>query len=533
MRKSFTKYTLIILLYGLMILLFHVFVSEPTMNVQWILVASFVFLSLFVLLPLFIYTRYKFSQNEERLRSILNSTAEAIYGVDHHGRCTFVNQACITMLGFEDSSELIGQNMHELIHHSYEDGSKYPTEKCMILSTVATGEQFYSKEEVFYRKDGSKFHVEIKSNPQWFLGKIVGSVVSFNDISEKKKLEEHRNYLLFHDPVTGLYNQTYLHEELLRLDVKRNLPFSVIVADMNHLKLTNDTFGHDAGDELIQLIGAAIQKSCREDDIVARMGGDEFVILLPQTNQESAVTILQRVEHAVSMVEYKSIRGSIALGIGTKTDVSKNMKEVFVEAEEAMYQHKHVHQRKEKLNQLTYIMESLGRKSLREKIHANVVADIAEMIAIQMQLSPSETKKVKDAAYYHDIGKIGLSDDVLNRVGELSSDEVVEMKRHAVIGYRILSLFDETIDLAKGALEHHEYFDGTGYPKGLKGSDISLMGRIIAVAEAYDFRTNPQALIKMSSAETLLEIDGKSGKQFDPMVVQALKDVMSKSKRMA
>ncbi len=533
MNRDLLKKVGLGILYALIVVFFHVIVRNYITNTQWILISAILFITLFFFLPLFIYTRYKYSQSMGRLNSILDSTAEAIYGIDHVGNCTFANQMCLETLGFSDISEIIGKNMHELIHHTQKDGTVYPKEKCQILGTVSAGLEYHSKEEIFFRKDGRRFFVELRSRPQYLFGRMVGSVVSFSDISEKKVVEEQMTYLMFHDAVTGLYNQTFLHEELLRLDVSRNLPFSVILGDMNHLKLTNDTFGHDAGDELIRLVGEAIHRVCREDDIVARMGGDEFVILLPQTSKEGALSVLQRIEHEVEKIEFKSIKGSIALGIGTKTSMSKNMKETFAEAEEAMYQYKHVHQRNEKIHQLTHIMDTLKEKFLREKIHAQNVSELCEKIALELSLSSSEVRRIKEAGYYHDIGKIGIQDELIQNVGQLKSDDLVEMKRHAVIGYRILSLFDETIDLAKGALEHHEYFDGTGYPKGLKGSDISLMGRIIAVAEAYDFRTNPQALIKMSSAETLLEIEGKAGKQFDPMVVQALKDVMSKSKRMA
>lgn len=528
MRRNLLMKIGVGIIYGLILFLFHVFARNQIASTQWLLISTLLFFSIFFVLPLLAYTRYKYSHSMGRLNSILDSTAEAIYGIDHVGNCTFANQMCLSILGYNDISEIIGKNMHELIHHTQKDGSAYPKENCRILGTVSAGMDYYSKEEVFFRKDGSKFFVELRSRPQYLFGRMIGSVVSFSDISDKKVIEEQMTYLMFHDAVTGLYNQTFLHEEILRLDVMRNLPFSVIVGDMNHLKLTNDTFGHDAGDELIRLVGIAIQRACREDDIVARMGGDEFAILLPQTTKEDALAVLQRIEHEVEKIEFKSIKGSIALGIGTKVSTDKNMKEIFAEAEEAMYQYKHVHQRNERVHQLTHIMDAIGEKSLREKIHAQNVSELCEKIAIELKLSQAEVRRAKEAGYYHDIGKIGIQDELIQKIGQLEQVELIEMKRHAVIGFRILSLFDETIDLAKGALEHHEYFDGSGYPKGLKGSDISLMGRIIAVAEAYDYRTNPQALHRFNPDETLNEIRLKSNIQFDPHIVSALEKVISK-----
>lgn len=483
-----------------------------------------------LLLVLFIYVllknRREFKNTEERLISVLDSTAEGIYGMDLDGRCIFANKSCIQMLGYKDESELIGKNVHQLIHHSYNDGSSYPLEQCQILKSVLEGGNYHSSEEVFWKADGSSFNVEYRSSPKYLNGKINGGVVTFNDITEKIKVEEQIKYLSYHDPITGLYNLTFLYEEIKRLDVPRNLPFSVLVGDVNGLKLTNDIFGHEAGDKLLRKISNAIKRCCREDDIIARVGGDEFIILLPKTSQRDAESIKTRIYTEIEKEEFNTIKGGIALGIAHKVDPNEDIKETLKEAEVRMYKEKTLWLRENSIKQLDSIMKSLHSKSIREKLHSENVSRISELIAINLNLPNEEIRRVKEASYYHDIGKIVLDDVNLIEGSKLNEDQLILRRRHPTVGYRILSLFDRTMDLAVGALDHHEYYDGTGYPKGLKGEEISLLGRIIAVSEYYDFKTNPHSEIKASKDEAVAEIIALSGIKFDPAIADAFHRIM-------
>jgi putative nucleotidyltransferase with HDIG domain len=165
-------------------------------------------------------------------------------------------------------------------------------------------------------------------------------------------------------------------------------------------------------------------------------------------------------------------------------------------------------------------------RSEREKVHSKNVSELCVKIATQLQLPSEDIRRMEDAGYYHDIGKIVLDDEILSKIGELNEEEKIEMKRHTIVGYRILGLFDHTLDIAKGSLDHHEHWDGTGYPKGLKGEEISLLGRIIAVAEAYDFRRNPLSNAKMSKTDTIIEIKDNASIKFDPDIVEAFLQVV-------
>lgn len=233
------------------------------------------------------YFRYKkinklLKEKDDNLELILNSTAEGIYGIDKNGNCTFCNASCLEILGYNDESELLGKNMHLQVHHSYRDGKSMSADECKIYKALKVGKGTHADDEVFWTADGTSFDVEYRSYPEFKDGKVIGAVVTFMDITERKKAYEEILYLSYHDILTGLYNKVFLEAELERLDTQRNLPISIIIGDANGLKLTNDVFGHAAGDKLLKKVADAIKRACREDDIIARIGGDEFIVLLPK-----------------------------------------------------------------------------------------------------------------------------------------------------------------------------------------------------------------------------------------------------------
>ena len=467
----------------------------------------------------------KHKKNE--LRLILDSTAGAIYGLDNDGNCTFCNASCIEMLGYNHQRELIGKNMHYQIHHSKRDKTLMPINECRIIIAIKEGTRFTAKDEVFWRKDGTCFDVEYSVYPQLKDGEIIGAVVSFMDITESKKAQEQIEYLSFHDPVTGLYNRMFFDNALKRIDNEKNLPISIIYGDVNGLKLINDIYGHAKGDELLKKITKVLTNAFRDGDIVARLGGDEFAILLPNTKSKDAKLIIQRIKNEFSAEDIGGISGSISLASDTKTNIEQEITTTLNNAEADMYKVKSLENRKVNSKMFEDIMSSLYEKSQREKLHSMNVARISEEIAINMNLSETEVKELKTAGFYHDIGKVILDKNILNKVGKLNREEMEEMERHPLIGYRILSLFDETVNIAETILTHHERWDGTGYPKGLTGEEIPLFARIISVAEGYDAMTNKVGGKGVTHEEAIDEIKSQSGIKFDPLVVNNFLEIIN------
>lgn len=460
------------------------------------------------------------NNNRNQLRLILDSTAEGIFGLDVVANCTFCNASGLELLGYNHEDELIGMNMHYQIHHSRKDTSPLDITECRIVKAIKDGAHFYADDEVFWRKDGTSFDVEYHVLPQLQGDEIIGAVVSFKDITESKKAQKQIEYLSSHDPVTGLYNRRIFDNQLKSIDVEKNLPISIIYGDVNGLKLINDIYGHEKGDELLIKTAKVLKNACRDSDIIARVGGDEFVILLPNTKAKEAKQITQRIKDDFSAEDIGGIRGSISLASDTKITLGQDIQIILKNAEAEMYKIKSIERKSINSKIFDDVMSSLYEKSQREELHSSNVAGICGKIAINMGLPETEVKRVKTAGFYHDIGKIVLDKEVLNKTSKLNAQEKEKVELHSLIGYRILNLFEETVDIADIVLSHHEKWNGKGYPKGLRGEEIPLFARIISVAEAYDSMTNKLGGKGISHEEALERIKALSGIDYDPIVVE-------------
>ena len=341
------------------------------------------------------------------------------------------------------------------------------------------------------------------------------------NIDERKRAEEEVVYLSYHDHLTGLYNRRFYEEELRRLDTERNFPIVLIMADVNGLKLTNDAFGHKFGDQLLVKIAGVLKRACRSDEIVARIGGDEFVVLLPKTTGDEAKKLINRISIAIDKEKHDNIILSISMGFAIKESVSDQMDEVFKRAEDDMYRHKLSESSSMRSKTIDLIMSSLFEKNNREMHHSKRVSEICEAIATKMDFAKFEVNQIRTAGLMHDIGKIGVGNHILNKEGRLTSEEWEEIKRHSEVGYRILSSANEFSEIAGYVLAHQERWDGKGYPKGLKGEEIAVEARIIAVADAYDAMTSDRTYRKgLSEEEAIVEIERCAGHQFDPEIAR-------------
>lgn len=459
--------------------------------------------------------------NRNDIKLILDSTGEGIYGMDTEGNCTFCNSSSMEILGYDHEENLIGKNMHYQIHHTKRDGTQMNHDECRILKAVKGGYKFYADDEIFWKRDGTFFDVEYRVYPQIKDGKVLGGVVTFNDITEAKKVREQIDFYSFRDPVTGLYNRQFFENEIKKIDQDKNLPISIIYGDLNGLKLINDILGHEKGDELLKKSSEVLTRVCRDDDVVARIGGDEFIIILKNTGPNDAKKIIERIKSEIVHEKIAGIKGSISLGMDSKMSPDKDMDTVIKNAEEEMYRVKTLEGKKVHSGMLNDIMEFLFEKSPREKLHSKNVSRVSGYIAEEMDLVETDIRRVRDIGYYHDIGKIVLDKSILNKADKLSPEEKEDMERHTMIGYRILNLFNETMDIAEVVLAHHERWDGQGYPKGLKGKEIPLYSRIISVAEGYDAMTNRVGGSNISHEKALEDIKSQSGIMYDPDVVDS------------
>lgn len=458
--------------------------------------------------------------NKNQLRLILDSSAEGIYGIDLNGNCSFCNLSCIELLGYTHEDELLGKNMHKQIHHSYADGRPMPIEECKIFQAFKGGEGMGADDEVFWKSDGTFFDVEYHSFPQIKDGETVGAVITFRDITLRKQRDEEIEYLSSKDVLTGLYNRRSFEDMRLMLDLPENLPLSVIFADINGLKMTNDIFGHGAGDDLIKKSAEILVESSRENDFVARVGGDEFIILLPETSRETADMIVVRIKEGFLDARIEAIKCSISLGLDTKTSPDQALEEIIANAENAMYKDKTMNRKSVNKEIIDTIIDTLHSKSPREKQHSLEVGVICKEFGQFLELAKLEINKLERTGYLHDIGKITLDEEILSKVS-LTDEEFEKMQQHSVIGYRILNLFDDTLDIAEYVYSHHERWDGTGYPRGLKGEQIPLISRIISIVETYERVLNRgEASLEERELKAMNVIKEGGAKQFDPELAE-------------
>ena len=341
------------------------------------------------------------------------------------------------------------------------------------------------------------------------------------EVAERKIKEEENLYLSYHDVLTGLYNRRFYEEEIKRLDNEENLPISIIIGDVNGLKLINDAFGHSKGDELLYKAALAIKNACRKDDIVARWGGDEFVILLPKTEPEEVERVIKEIKVQYLNQQVNALSISISFGWDAKKATDEDIQKVLKSAEDYMYKHKIIQNEGMRGNTINTIINTLHEKNPREELHSKRVSEICQAIGKAMGFTELEVSKLKVVGLLHDIGKIAIEEGILNKPGKLTEHERDEIKRHPDIGYRILASSYEMLGLAEYILAHHERWDGSGYPKGLKGEAIPKVARIIALADTYDAMTSERSYRKPLSEEVVFaEIINNAGSQFDPEIAR-------------
>jgi len=341
------------------------------------------------------------------------------------------------------------------------------------------------------------------------------------DITEKKERQREIEYLNLHDHLTGIYNRRFFEKEINRLDIDKNLPISIITLDVNGLKLINDTFGHSKGDQILIKIAKVMKNSVESNEIVARIGGDEFSLILPKCSENKASEIADRIKENIDKESEKGVPFSLAIGFHTKEKPEEEISEVLKKAESKMYTNKLFSEKSKKREIILTMLSTLHEKHLREEEHSIRVSQLAYELGKAIQMKGDRLNMLKTAGLLHDIGKIGIDYSIIEKTGRLTEEEYEEIKKHPEIGYRILKTSIEYEGIAKLVLFHHEKLDGTGYPKGIKGEEIPLESKIISIVDAFDAMISARPYkTKMIIKDAVDELKRCSGSQFDPVLVE-------------
>lgn len=452
----------------------------------------------------------------EYLEKLISNANAPIVVWDKDFEITRVNGAFENLVG-RMADEVLGKSVEIL----FSEDQRGKTLK--LLAGTKIGKYLESEEVDIVRADGSVRTILLNSAAIYDQDGIalISTIAQGQDITERKRAEENLVHLSYHDMLTGLYNRRFFEAEIKRMDTATNLPISIVVADLNGLKFVNDSFGHAAGDELLKKAAELLNAICRPGDILARVGGDEFVLLLPKTDESKAAQIVEHLNAQVIKENELSVTFSISFGYETKNNLDEQIEEIYKKAENQMYRHKLHISTSIRGKTIDLIMNALFEKSKRETTHSKRVSEICEVIACKMKLNTETVRRIKAAGLVHDIGKIGISENVLNKPHGLNDAEWEAIKKHPEAGWRILSSAVDFSELANFILEHHERWDGKGYPRGLSGEEISIEARIIAIADAFDAMTSERTYRKvLSIEEAKVEMIQCSGKQFDPRIAQ-------------
>lgn len=349
------------------------------------------------------------------------------------------------------------------------------------------------------------------------------------DITDRKNTEERLNYLSFHDPVTGLYNRTYYERELQRLDFSDDYPVSVISLDADGLKIINDTLGHSMGDELLKNLANILSQSLRDSDILARVGGDEFIIFLPKTDNEVAEKIVERIRKNIKQYNEENLilPLSISLGLETAELSGEKLEEVLKRADENMYNNKFFQKRNGQSQILNSFMASLEKRDYVTQGYAERLFKLFAKVSQTNKMPSGTLKALALLAQVHDLGNVTIPDSILSKPVPLNDDEWNVIRLHPERGSRIASISPNLVDITELIMKHHERWDGKGYPLGLKEEEIPIECRILAVVDAFDAMITERPYRKpLSHLEAIKELQKCAGTQFDPEIVNLFIDIL-------
>ncbi|MGI6113073.1 MAG: HD domain-containing phosphohydrolase [Mahellales bacterium] len=448
---------------------------------------------------------------------VFNGTQDAMFllNIDKNGAITVgrLNKAFSKETGLNKET-LIGKPINQVFDERMALAIEKNCQRCVQYRIPITYEQTLTL-------PAGKRTWHITLTPVINKKKVLHVVGSSRDITEKRQREEKIKYLSYHDKLTGLYNRAYFEEQIKEADRKGQLPFSIIMGDLNGLKMVNDAFGHSEGDKLLKRVALILQGVCRQRDIVCRIGGDEFVVLLPGVNKEEAMDIMARIKNRCKEEPPDPIQPSIALGLATKDDIGQDMQFILKQAEDRMYHNKLLSSKEIKNSIISTLMKILKERTHETEEHSRRLKKLSTELGKVFGLTDKEINELELLSFLHDIGKISIPRHILHKKGKLTADEWDIVKRHCEIGYRITAAAPELATIAEAILSHHECWDGSGYPLGLKGETIPITSRIISVVDAFDAMTNPRSYRSaMSKDQAIIELRNKAGTQFDPRIVK-------------
>ncbi|MFZ5645869.1 MAG: PAS domain S-box protein [Bacillota bacterium] len=463
----------------------------------------------------------KLRESEEKYRLVFENSPLGILHFDGDGYITACNDIIVKIADVAQE-RIIGTNLLSI----------KDVKLVNSVNKALLGEQSHFEGD-FHSDSGQVCPVKVDFAPIIIReNKVIGGVCIVEDITERRLAEEQLKYMSFHDSLTGLYNRAYFEQEMARLESGRHYPAGIIVCDVDGLKLVNDTLGHDKGDDILVAAAGVIRDSFRGSDVIARIGGDEFAVLLPNSSRIVVEDSYKRIKNAVETHNRwnKDLPLSMSVGFAISGDSAVKLSDVFKEADNCMYREKLHSSQSARSSIVQTLMKALEARDFITEGHADRLQDLVASLGNVLRLPDRKISDLRLLAQFHDIGKVGIPDRILFKSGPLTPNEWMEMQRHCEIGHRIALSAPDLVPVADWILKHHECWDGNGYPLGLKGEDIPLECRILALADAYDAMTSDRPYRSaMSHVDAMSELRKCAGTQFDPNLFLKFEEVMEKN----
>lgn len=358
-------------------------------------------------------------------------------------------------------------------------------------------------------------------------------LILFSDTSKVKKAKEATNYLKNHDSLTGLCNRT-LFEESTKVMLKSPAfwPLTLILFDIDGLSKFNNMYSTEEGDLLLQRVAEHLQDSF-SNGVLGRLGAGEFAVLLTRTTERKSYEAVKDF-YLVFNKKLKELGYEVCVsyGLATKNDIDTSQNELYATAEGRLIRRKMLSSASNHSAYLTSLEEALRSRNAEDDSHSQRMRRLIVDFGYFIDLVPHQIDELELIAALHDLGKIGIPDSILNKKGPLTEAEWEIVKKHSEIGYYIASSIPELLPIAKAIYSHHEHWDGSGYPKGLKGKEIPFGSQVVAVIDAFDAMISNRPYRRQLSPEAALEtIKQQRGKAFSPEVADNFIKMYVKGKR--
>jgi len=425
-----------------------------------------------------------------------------------------INEGFTKIMGYA-SEDVLGKTSVELsIWGDQQD-------RFLLVDGMKRRGEVANLEAWFRRKDGSLLYGLMSARAININGEVCILSVT-RDITERKTLAEQLERLSRHDSLTGMYNRTFFEEEMKRFEGIRVGFAGLLICDVDGLKIMNDTLGHNVGDMALQSVAKIVRDSFRPWDVSARIGGDEFAVLIFSNSERLFKAGCSEIRERINRynIENPTIPISLSMGFAISKNATVDLKALFREADNKMYREKLHRQKSTRSAIVQALMKALEVRDFQTQGHGERLQDLAASFATDIGLSETSIADLRLFARFHDIGKVGIPDNILFKPGKLNEDEWAVMRQHCEIGYRIAKVAPDLSPIADLIMKHQEWWNGKGYPRELAGEEIPFECRLLAIIDAFDAMTSDRPYRKaLHSSVAVEEIKRCAGTQFDPDLV--------------